>query len=54
MNNEKNVIKRIYWTYEYEEEKDFPGKELFIDYFLGKRVDFGDLIIDLNGFPPFF
>ncbi|MGB9768605.1 MULTISPECIES: methylated-DNA--[protein]-cysteine S-methyltransferase [Dictyoglomus] len=51
---EKSVIKRIYWTYKCEEEKDFPGKELFIDYFLGKKVDFGDLIIDLKRVPPIF
>lgn len=40
---EKDIIKRVYWSYEIEKEKPFPGMDLFIEYFSGKKVDFSDL-----------
>lgn len=51
---ERSLIKRVYWTNESEEEKDFPGRELFIDYFSGKEVDFGELNIDWTEISPIF
>lgn len=48
---EKDVIKKIYWSNNFEEEKTFPGYELFREYFLGKKVDFSELKLDYENLP---
>jgi len=51
---EKGVITKIYFSFKEEIEKDFPGKDLFLDYFSGKMVDFKDLKLDMKYIPGFF
>jgi len=51
---EKEIIKKIYFSFHEEIEKDFPGKDLFLDYFSGKRVDFKDLKLAMKDIPRFY
>lgn len=48
---EKDIIKRIYWSNDFLEEKSFPGEDLFREYFLGKKVDFSELKLDFEDLP---
>ncbi|HOJ93402.1 MAG TPA: MGMT family protein [Dictyoglomaceae bacterium] len=49
-----DVIKRITWRKDWEEEGDFPGRRLFERYFSGEKVDFSTLKLDFKDIPPFF
>lgn len=51
---EKEIVKKIYFSFHEEIEKDFPGKDSFLDYFSGKRVDFKDLKLDMKDIPRFY
>lgn len=48
----KDIIRKVYWTKDFGEEGEFPGRDLFIEYFSGKKVDFSKLKVDFNGLSP--